>query len=138
MATNITTLVLSHSGVLKDLYYGKIGPSDLESAIFYCGCTRVGMFTLGAGLADYDVDTRDDLETAEDAESLIRIAITAADSKGRVAWREHEGSNSWEQLNELLIANHHSPIQKIGSYDPRVVEEAVVSQDLPYRVIVNY
>lgn len=97
-------LFLSFTGLMMRLASGHFGGEDLETALFYFGCSR-GRFD-----RDWSVDEETNMyfETADEARHMwdqMREALLLAEREERAMFRSLSGSNTYQQLSELLVKN---------------------------------
>lgn len=139
--TRAATLVLSWSGLLRQLYDRSLTFDELEGALFYFSCTRDHVFSDGVGDSSGEMQSYyvDDAVRCAAIYATLCQALIQAEAEGRVAWREG-CINSFEQLNQLLEINGLTPFAQPGSMEDRSycrpnVLQAASEQDLPYRII---
>ena len=132
-------LFVSFTGTLRALKEGSVTESDLDSGLFYFGCTRKHATdpTVENELPWFFKDP-DQRRTVH--ERLIE-ALNKGESEGRVIWRDEQSRLSYEQLNKLLEANGFTGFSTDenrstnGSYCYPGVADRVKESNLPLCVI---
>jgi len=117
-------LLLSFTGTLRDVARGAISVEDLQTALYFFGCTREHAMRPGAS---GEADERKWFDGAEDAHRHIVLALEHAEKNGRCRWQRPVPSlqlNRLEELNWLLMTAGFAPVA-IDEFDLKGIAEAV-------------
>jgi hypothetical protein len=95
-------LFLSFSGLLHAIAHDEVSQADLDTGLFFFGCTRSHALNPG-GAGEFDERTKD--EGGASHEKLVR-ALERAELENRCRWHKPRAHfPPYSLLNELLCAN---------------------------------
>jgi len=101
-------MFLSFSNLMHQLVGGTVTESDLDSGLFYFGCTRIAALGLPPG-ASLSLIVADSATNYEQFVSLLvhvlRPALNQAEREDRVAWRAKNSAQTVVQFEALLAKN---------------------------------
>jgi hypothetical protein len=99
-------LFLSFTGTLSALKTGRVTEQDLASGLFYFGCTRDHALHPWNGMRNEVLGVfHDDPERGRTVHGKLAEALVKGEGEGRVMWRDFEGPQSYEVVNQLLTNN---------------------------------
>ena len=100
-------LFISFTALVRALFDQRVTDWNLANGIFYFGCARNYLLTGNEVNPPVNEVTRltDNSELQILIMNILREAVLFAEKNGRAAWREENGSNNFEQLQELLEEN---------------------------------
>lgn len=133
-------LILSFTSALFALKTGKLTSEDLETALFYFGCTRDHALNPGSKGETNELTwvSNDESEQMRIHETLVQ-GVLKAENAGRIVWRTPDESNSFEALNSLLETNGFEQLSfnmfDHPEYNYPAVQMAVRDQGHPLQVI---
>jgi len=121
MADDKKKLYVSFTNLVKRMQNEEVTPEDLEEALFYFRCAKIHLEKPIRGNREMRLyfnlrsqeevngekppNYKEDLEGAIIVYDAIKTAVSLAETEGRAVFRELEGMNTFEQLNQLLEAN---------------------------------
>lgn len=121
-------LFISCTALIHMLYDGKVYPDELDEGLFYLGCAREGV----KSQIDQSLSFKAEMDNARgyheeaiaDACDFVRSTLleylARAELEGRLVYRDHPGSNTYEELNKLLAKhglNSVDPFNGRRAYD---------------------
>ena len=102
-------LFVSFTAALRHIKSGYITTEDLQTGLFYFGCTRSHAFEPGSQGESNELEWffKDKTEAFSVHQVLIMF-LERAEQDGRCIWRQASEMNSYEALNDLLVRNGYS------------------------------
>lgn len=146
--TATTNIFVGFESALSGLYDGRIKARDLHGAIFCFGRENRPAYldddNFDRVMSRHILSERDWWKEARAVLVYhdLRSAILAGEKDGRVAWKQADDLAGWDILR-VLLERHGLPALRrpergmnifFQTYGAKQVAEAVVEQDLPYRV----
>lgn len=129
-------LFLSFSGLLYKLDRGEVLQQELDTGLFYFGCSRKHAYDPGAS-GEYNEVAQMRSPNAHRVHQQLCRALYKGEEDGRVLWRSTSQQNTYQQLNELLVKYGYEPIQDIdyNYYSYPGVRRKMEEQQIPLIVI---